>query len=1072
MAGIDIAPGWSAPAVSPGAATGHIDIAPGWSAPTVSVGSSGLPDVDPGWNGQPLSAGGTSPAQAAAAPAHKGGGGLFGGILHQVGDFASDVKNAPKGIATLGANLVEAPIAVGEKAINTGLQAAGDKSFLLGNENPALNAFARSSDWTSAPQAQAALQALPAIAGTVGGIKTLEGHVAGNAEGLANAPSALLRLTGRVSGDKAAANAPNIAPSGFEKQTIADYKAHPVNAALGDAATLALLAGAGGAAAPEAGAAQAPLEAGVEGPVAPLTAGQQVGGALRGISEGAGKVAMAPLAPYALIPQGVGDVLSRIVPQGIKDSLEARTAGVGLRGAQAEAGVQPADIARETQRMLSSTGANAEEQAAGTLRAQGLAPVLQHLADNPSPVNDIVRNNLLDRLGVPTDMRDQAVVQALTPSAATSAYEGVLRDVSAGAQERALGGFGYKPGAPGLSPEQTVPETRQSVVDRAVEESGLKGLPGEALARRTAAESEAAIPSQYRTPVVAARGVFSDLAAEASKAEAAGGESSDLRQIMSEIEPLTHVESWAGQQAPAFLPGNGTPEGEAQAPAGTSAGRFRQNSATQLRTGISTEYTAKGQTGLQLDDLKEAARNNGTKLVIDRYATSPAQELGQDAVGAVGKTLDAHMQSEGYQAINPNASSKSSFFVDPETVDENTTYVPQALAKAMARQYQEPILEGPAAAIIHGSGKALDFATQHAYRDFLSVSPHFAALRAVGDAFIASIKGGISPSDFFQRYRDASQLVGNGEEPAALARGGLNDTGDVGRVTRTVQAVPRTIDLMTKTMVFLQKAEENGADISDPSSPEYAQAVAEANKAFGGLNALSPAERGVVARVLPAYPWMKSVTESLLGRNGFVANNPAAAALVVNVGRMAAADPNAFKQNALAQEVNPLSIFSIGGGGINPLIRAASGAGLGFNLSTGKEVTHEGTASGPGALTAGQKGYFAANQILPTKLLLNSPAAGILGQPLLGKEWLPGQGIARYQSGQAVVSKGKTEPSYLPPWKTPVGTFGGYVKQVAGVPESPVTNPSGQKAHAKAVTTATKAASTYAKNIARLRAHR
>jgi hypothetical protein len=120
-------------------------------------------------------------------------------------------------------------------------------------------------------------------------------------------------------------------------------------------------------------------------------------------------------------------------------------------------------------------------------------------------------------------------------------------------------------------------------------------------------------------------------------------------------------------------------------------------------------------------------------------------------------------------------------------------------------------------------------------------------------------------------------------------------------------------------------------------------------------------------------------------------------------------------------------------------------------------------------LTAGQKGYFAANQILPTKALLASPLRGLLAKPLLGKGELD-QNVARYQSGQLKLSKGKTEPAYLPAVHTPAGTFGSDWSQLLGMPENPVPDAAGVNAHAKNVKTATKAASTYAKEVARLRA--
>jgi len=78
--------------------------------------------------------------------------------------------------------------------------------------------------------------------------------------------------------------------------------------------------------------------------------------------------------------------------------------------------------------------------------------------------------------------------------------------------------------------------------------------------------------------------------------------------------------------------------------------------------------------------------------------------------------------------------------------------------------------------------------------------------------------------------------------------------------------------------------------------------------------------------------------------------------------------------------------------------------------------------------------------------------------------------VARYRSGQLELSKGQTHPAYLPAVHTPVGTFGSYWSQLLGAPENPVPNAAGETAHAKAVKSATKAASTYAKEVARLRA--
>ena len=58
--------------------------------------------------------------------------------------------------------------------------------------------------------------------------------------------------------------------------------------------------------------------------------------------------------------------------------------------------------------------------------------------------------------------------------------------------------------------------------------------------------------------------------------------------------------------------------------------------------------------------------------------------------------------------------------------------------------------------------------------------------------------------------------------------------------------------------------------------------------------------------------------------------------------------------------------------------------------------------------------------------------------------------------------------TYLPAVHTPIGTFGSYWTGLLGLPENPVPNAAGETAHAKVRQSATKATSTYAKEVARL----
>lgn len=973
------------------------------------------------------------------APKAKGGGG--GGIL-------GDLESVGKGIGGFAANAIEAPIALGEKFQNTITQAAGlPKGFQIGNENPGLNAFARDTSW-SKQTAKEALAGLPAVGATEHQFATAGTHAQGASELAAH----LFGLGGLV-------------PQGAAKKTAKDYEQHPFQAGLGDVSAALMGAGAVDA---------APVDLGPA-------------------SDAAKTISEAPKSALSAIGSKVSDV----APDSLKDAVARAQAGVGLRSAQMTAGVDPIQIARDNMRALTGVGANPVEEAAGTLRAEGMGPLLQTAVDNPSVVNDQVVKNLLTSKGVPDELQVDAAKEALNPTAGgkTEEYEQALRGIRGSANERYLGGYGDKPGV-NLDNryEQNLPQYRDSVVDHFIAE-------GKTLAEAHA--DVASIPTDVRTPVVAARQMLSDFGDQYKTISEAGGNAADLQdiqQVMREIEPLTTPEFWQGKEMPAFLPGNGTPfDAEGNVAAGdqqptVSKGRFVNTTSTELRSQISTAYDHQGQLELELRSLKQAASNRAVSTILGRVGTSALDVIGDESYGFKPSEIADQMRGttgpnapNGYVAIDPYAKNLAGLLVKDADVTPGSIFVPKEYADAMARQYGALPTEGRMGWAIQQGGKALDFATQHGYRDFLAASPHFAILRTVGDAFISSIKGDIPLGDLVSRFQEAAKLVGSGEEPAALSRGignvgglsnpGLNDTtltdqGGIGaKISQVTQTVPRTIDLMSRTAVFLQKAAEAGVDISDSSTPEYAQAVTQANEAFGALNSLAPAEREVLARIVPAYPWMKSVVSAL---GGMVADDPAKAIMVMNVGRIAASDPNGFGASGVAQELDPLSIFSLGGGGINPFIRAGVGAATGINLSTGQQVSREGSGHwGPfgSGIDPRQAAYFAANQILPTKALLESPASALLAPLAGGKFGTPlDQNVARYQTGQLKLSKGKTEPAYLPAIHTPVGTYGSYIKELAGTPENPKPTAAGNAAHAKATKTANKTARDYANNLAKLRA--
>ena len=564
--------------------------------------------------------------------------------------------------------------------------------------------------------------------------------------------------------------------------------------------------------------------------------------------------------------------------------------------------------------------------------------------------------------------------------------------------------------------------------------------------RAQAEDSLKAAPAAHRTPLAAVRSVMGDLSAEAEKDPSAADH---LTQIAKDLEPMSHLKFWADQeQQPAHIIQPKTAQ-IARAIRGESSGNpvggaaVKRPGETFERKGFSTFYDQKGQANLERTRLLEKAHNAVIAKVDSTVGKSAADVLGADTKGLKGEQLYKAMKAEGYEAWNPKNPQVRGALATPQTVDATTRWLPKPVLTELTRTFAQDEPKSLPDLAAKSVGRGIDKATRVLYRSTLGLSPHYALLRTVGNALMATVKGDVAPQDLISRAAEATRLIAHGEAPASYDRFLNDEVSQPGRFGRVTQAVPRFLDKAARTAVFLDQLDKNGGD--------YEKAVRAGNEAMGDYAGMSARERGVLGRVFPSYSWMKAVSQAAAKLG---AEHPASVLWALHLGDVAAKNPQAFKQGPVAAEFNPLSIFTAGPSLVNPIVRAAVGAGTGFNLSKMKDVSRPPDQKQTGPLPAKDLAYFLSNQLPAGKLFNQSP--------LSGKD----QDVARYDTGQLHLGpKGRTLPAYVPPSKTPLGTFGPYFRQFLANPQVPKANPAGTIAHAKAVKAADKRGKTYEREV-------
>ena len=261
------------------------------------------------------------------------------------------------------------------------------------------------------------------------------------------------------------------------------------------------------------------------------------------------------------------------------------------------------------------------------------------------------------------------------------------------------------------------------------------------------------------------------------------------------------------------------------------------------------------------------------------------------------------------------------------------------------------------------------------------------------------VRGDMTPAELVRNGIEAGRQIRAGAAPEGL-RVGLNDDlaaqtrTPLQKVTRTLQTPARTIDLMTRTAIYLQRVAEGSGE---------AEAVRSANEAMSSLHTLSPFEQHVVSRAMPIYPWAKAVANAAAQLG---ADHPASVLWAMHLGDLAGRNPQQFNPGYLAEELNPLGIFenpASMGSFLNPILRGAMGAGLGVKPSSSELFTPvtqpNGSRPVPWLGNPAGAAYYAANQLPIGKLILQSPLSG------------HDQTAARYDTGQPREYKGNTLPA-------------------------------------------------------------
>lgn len=200
----------------------------------------------------------------------------------------------------------------------------------------------------------------------------------------------------------------------------------------------------------------------------------------------------------------------------------------------------------------------------------------------------------------------------------------------------------------------------------------------------------------------------------------------------------------------------------------------------------------------------------------------------------------------------------------------------------------------------------------------------------------------------------------------------------------------------------------------------------------------TPAERQIISRIVYFYPWLKHITK--LAANTAI-HDPLRTAWLLHLGAMFDPGPGPLDflktsfdagQNRwitppawdpfeaiVSPADNPL-------GTVNPIVSTAVAGATGFNLGTGKPVTRPPGEQGP--LGLGELANFAANQAPLVRAGREAIPAMVGGTP-----------VVRYQTGQPIISGGRTIPENenqwpgtntpLPDWLAPLAPYTGVPQQ-------------------------------------------
>lgn len=763
----------------------------------------------------------------------------------------------------------------------------------------------------------------------------------------------------------------------------------------------------------------------------------------------AGKVATGGLAPITGLDVGethipgladtpVGQkavahiMAARDAIQSAQDHLNAAKE---IHGTLAEKGATSAEAERGVAQQFNGV-TDPTAFSASVLKAQGLAPVLAKIVDEPAAQG--VLAGLLPRLGT-TEETAPSVEAAKLAAHGEAPNAPAIQTVAEARGARELQGYGRAPGKGPLNPAQNVPEP-------------IIGPHG-----GLTAEDLMAAPAKYRPSLAFSRDAIAALKEEAGK-NPDPATAADLQRIAAEIEPFAHLAHFQepGVEQPTHVIGthqadtNALEAGRTSISSGPQTGKFKAQRATHQRTGNATNYTIAGQRQLEVENIRNAKHNEVIKTIDASHSVTPATVLGEHAAGMSGGQIAAAMKDAGYKSWEPSSFLGGSNQVPIGKVTADTRFLPGALHDELNRQFRtvdHP--QNKATLAMKAVGRGVDKATNTIYRGPLSLSPSYLARRAVGNAFMAHVNGDVPIRDFPRLAAQAVKAIHDGTAPAAFDEH-LND-----EVTRSkgptaiLQRPARVVDKMGRVMVYLSHAEKG---------EDFEKAVRAGNEAMGDLSGLSPAERNIVSRVFPIYSWAKAVAAAgaKIGEH-----NPALALLALHIGHMAEQNPAGFPTGRSVSQLNPFDLFNTASGSlVNPVIRGAVGAGTGLNLSTMKPVTRPPDEKQTGPLGVNDLPYYLANQFPIGKLYEQSP--------LSGKD----QEIARYNTGQPEVkaSTGRPLTAYVPPTKTSLGEFGPYFSQFLGQPKAPAPNPSGEAAHQKALNSKAKAAAKYAREIATLKA--